>query len=222
MRVAFRLLIGLAVFLSALTAAAEMLTEVKGLDATHLPAGAVSLIDGWRVQMGDDPAFASQIFDDSKWQITTLDADSQNIAPGMRWYRIRVKLPPTHQPMALLLIGPAGHFEVYANGAKILEKDIDSLWHVYRDHESVVQLGDVASEVQLAIRMRYDPLLVYAYGFSFRSALLGSPPAIETERSLSQQKRISLYYSSAAIDLGAMLVGFGALILFSLRPLTTP
>ena len=150
MRVAFRLLIGLAVFLSALTAAAEMLTEVKGLDATHLPAGAVSLIDGWRVQMGDDPAFASQIFDDSKWQITTLDADSQNIAPGMRWYRIRVKLPPTHQPMALLLIGPAGHFEVYANGAKILEKDIDSLWHVYRDHESVVQLGDVASEVQLA------------------------------------------------------------------------
>jgi len=178
----------------------------------------VSLADGWRVRTGDNPAFASQAFDDSSWQTTSLDADGKNIEAGVRWYRLRVKLPETRQPLALLLIGPAGDFEAYENGTRVPGKEIRSLWHVYRDHESVVQLGDIGSELQLAIRVNYDPLLVDVYGFSVDKVLLGSPRAIESERRLSQQKRISLYYSSAAIDLGAMLVGIGALILFSLRP----
>jgi hypothetical protein len=55
------------------------------------------------------------------------------------------------------------------------------------------------------------------YGFSLSNVLLGSPEAIEAERSLYQQKRVSLYYSSAAIYLGMGLVGLGALILFFLQ-----
>lgn len=203
---------------SAIAATAENPSQNGSFDSTHLPAGTVSLADGWRVHRGDDPAFASPTYDDGKWTRTSLAADAQSLEAGMRWYRLRVKLPATQEPLALLLSGPAGDFEVYANGTRIPGKEIRSLWHVYRDHESMVELGDLGSEVQLAIRVYYDPLLVNVYGFSLDNVQLGSPRAIETERNLSQQKRISLYYSSAAIDLGAVLVGIGALILLSLRP----
>ena len=114
----FRLSIGLALCLLCLSPAeaADAHEQDGAFDATHLPAGTVSLAAGWRVRMGDDPAFAMPGFDDSGWQITSLAEDSQRTIAGIRWYRLRVKLPAPDQKLDLLIVGPEKRYEVYING----------------------------------------------------------------------------------------------------------
>lgn len=56
---------------SLLAIAAPSIAAAQELDATARTAP-VDLATGWRVQGGDDPAFASPTFDDSQWP--TFDA----------------------------------------------------------------------------------------------------------------------------------------------------
>jgi hypothetical protein len=78
----------------------------------------VKLTAPWRFHAGDDPARATPGFDDSQWQLTSPDKDTQqqgqpaDIRYG--WYRIRVKLPATQEALALAM-GPVT-CEVYADG----------------------------------------------------------------------------------------------------------
>jgi phosphoserine phosphatase RsbU/P len=77
----------------------------------------VKLTALWRFHAGDDPAWAAPGFDDSQWTLTPPDKDPQRSNPAdfrYGWYRIRVKLPATQQPLAFSL-GPA-ECEIYADG----------------------------------------------------------------------------------------------------------
>jgi hypothetical protein len=92
-------------------------THAQFVDASA--AGApVKLTGLWRFHAGDDPAWAAPGFDDSQWQLIPPDKDTQqqghlaDIRYG--WYRIRIKLPATQEPLALAM-GPVP-CEVYAEG----------------------------------------------------------------------------------------------------------
>jgi hypothetical protein len=69
-------------------------------------AGKPVKLDGlWRFHEGDDPAWAAPGLDDSKWVLMPADKQmpqpGNGSNPGSGWYRIRVKLPATREPLAL-------------------------------------------------------------------------------------------------------------------------
>jgi hypothetical protein len=77
----------------------------------------IKLTAPWRFHAGDDVAWAAPGFDDSQWQLIPPDkATPQPVQPAVSfgWYRIRVKLPATQEPLALAM-GPMP-CKVYADG----------------------------------------------------------------------------------------------------------
>jgi hypothetical protein len=94
--------------------------------------GINSLNSGWRTHSGNDKAWATPSYDDSSWQLTTLNAP-HTPTPGAydeRWYRLRLDLPAHHRPLALLDSGAAGIFEVYLNGRLLPGARVRSAWGI--------------------------------------------------------------------------------------------
>jgi hypothetical protein len=90
--------------------------------AQYLDASAagepVQLTGPWRFHEGDDAAWATPGFDDSNWQLMPADKQmpqpGNGSNPGYGWYRIRVKLPATWEPLALTMGRTV--CEVYVDG----------------------------------------------------------------------------------------------------------
>jgi phosphoserine phosphatase RsbU/P len=103
----------------ALLAFCATLSRAQYVDASA--AGEpVKLTALWRFHAGDDLAWAAPGFDDSQWTLTPPDKDPQRGSTAdirWGWYRIRVKLPATHEPLALSL--GWWESEIYADGRLI-------------------------------------------------------------------------------------------------------
>ena len=85
-------------------------------------AGEPVKLDGlWRFHEGDNPAWAAPGFDDSQWPLTPADKDTRQqghpAGSPYTWYRTRVKLPTTQEPLALTM-GPMT-CEVYVDGSLV-------------------------------------------------------------------------------------------------------
>lgn len=91
-------------------------------DATHLREPA-NLDVKWLVQEGDNPAFASPDFNDSRW---SLFDPSSSIGlmfpqhPDVIWYRLHVKVDRAQTGLALSEIKLSRAFEIYVNGERLL------------------------------------------------------------------------------------------------------
>ncbi len=85
--------------------------------------GPVAIAAQWHFHTGDDPAWASPDFDDSQWPLLRIDKPWSEQGykgySGLAWYRIRVKLPATHEPLALAMSRIADADEIYVNGKLI-------------------------------------------------------------------------------------------------------
>lgn len=85
--------------------------------------GPAAITAPWRFHTGDDPAWTAPGFDDSQWPLVRIDKPWSEQGykgySGFAWYRIRVKLPATHEPLALAMSRIADADEIYANGALI-------------------------------------------------------------------------------------------------------
>lgn len=89
--------------------------------------GAIKINNSWRFHVGDDPAWASPSFDDSKWEkidLTQTFAD-QGIESfsGYAWYRLRLRPAPLPESgelsMALLVVpNSVGQLQVITNGVE--------------------------------------------------------------------------------------------------------
>ena len=78
----------------------------------------VMTVEKWKVQTGDDRAWAAPDFDDHDWPAGALPGVR---AAGFRWYRTTVTVPAKwrDEPLALAF-GPMGQaFEVYVEGARV-------------------------------------------------------------------------------------------------------
>jgi hypothetical protein len=88
-----------------------------------LAGGPVAITAPWHFHTGDDPAWASPDFDDSQWPLMRIDKPWSEQGykgySGFAWYRIGVKLPATHEPLALAMSRIADADEIYVNGALI-------------------------------------------------------------------------------------------------------
>jgi hypothetical protein len=113
----------LCIFLFLFTIAAPAIVRAQEFDATVLTAP-TDLATGWRVHAGDDPAFASPSFDDSQWAAFDAHNSISKIFPNrppVVWYRLRVKVRPGQQGLALRERSLSTAFEVYVNGERTLK-----------------------------------------------------------------------------------------------------
>jgi phosphoserine phosphatase RsbU/P len=121
----------------------------------------VQLTGLWRFHEGDDAAWASPGFDDSNW--TLMPADKQmpqpgnGAHPGSAWYRIRVKLPATREPLALAM--GATVCEVYADGRLVGTVGFPGLGPKFQatDNVNVIPLPPDLNgrTVTLAVRVQF-------------------------------------------------------------------
>lgn len=79
-----------------------------------------SIIDSqWRFHPGDDPAWASPTFDDSQWQLVEAGKLWKRGISGYGWFRLRMKLPETKEPLAIDIGHMNSAAEVYINGTLV-------------------------------------------------------------------------------------------------------
>jgi len=84
----------------------------------------ITSLDGlWRFHTGDNPAWASPNFDDSKWPLLRSDRswNKQGFPnySGYAWYRFTIQIPDGSKPLSLLLPSIYTGYQVYANGKLI-------------------------------------------------------------------------------------------------------
>jgi sigma-B regulation protein RsbU (phosphoserine phosphatase) len=173
------------------------------IDATNLGSPLV-LDKGWRLGVSSDPAAANADFDDSNWavrdareSIADLPGGDESDQPHGRerrfvWFRLHLKLAPSHGPVALLIelpiapsttmtLGASGPgLEVFVNGRQIRpEGPHGDATFRYQEISRIYQLGLAPNEtnVTLAIRTLYIPFGYYAYTsfFAKRAFRVGNP-----------------------------------------------
>jgi sigma-B regulation protein RsbU (phosphoserine phosphatase) len=119
-----RLRIAILLALIALTSTsliAQNFNDAHPVDATHF-GESITLGPNWRFAPGDNPAWASPTFDDSKW--ITVSAKKELYDYGIRnipcaWYRLHVHLAPGARDLTVATERIRGSYEIFANGQRI-------------------------------------------------------------------------------------------------------
>jgi hypothetical protein len=191
--------------------AAESVPADVVFDATNLGTPLV-LDKGWRVGITADPAAQRSDFDDSSWAVRDArpsiadvpdaensDKDDQaasNRPPAhlFAWFRLHVKLAPSHGPVSLLIELPVSHntsmdfgtqatgsdIEVYANGRRIPPQGPhgDEASH-YQAISRIYNLDLAPSDTSLTLVIRTLSLpfglSAYTHFFATRNIRLGRP-----------------------------------------------
>jgi len=183
----------------------------QSVDATQWRRGSLDMNRGWRVQDGDDPAWAQPTFDDSGWKSVEPDRRAQ---PGWRWYRLRVKLAEGHPHLYLLIAGGEGTYELYINGLLVSGPELRTPFGVKRPTEWVYPLHDRDTELTLALRTHAPPGYAAWRLPLFLTTAVGTFGAIDDERLGFESGRLYGALPSIAINLVLMLASLGAFALY--------
>jgi hypothetical protein len=189
--------------------------------------GPVAIAAAWRFHTGDDPAWASPDFDDSQWPLLRIDKpwaeQGYKGYYGCAWYRIRIKLPATHERLALAMSRIADADEIYANGTLIGTDGQMRPKPVWRNGgTSLLNIplapGLQGQTIELAIRVWESPM-------EARIAETGAAsfPLLGTAQDVKRICRLSLVGSILGslpfwiTDFVAGLIGLFSLALFLMR-----
>lgn len=97
--------------------------HAQAFDATNLRQP-IDMGMRWLIHAGDDPAYASLDFDDSKWAVfdprTSLRTIYPDNQPEIVWYRLHVKVSPNETGLALSAWNISSAFDIYVNGQKLI------------------------------------------------------------------------------------------------------
>lgn len=206
------------------------------VDATQL--GSPVLLDrGWRVGISADPEVAQPGFDDSGWAVRDAthsmegitepgemkgppkrigprkrpDAGNQNQgSPGREfaWFRLHVKLPSHHGPLALLIELPVSQntsmnfssagwgVDVFANGREIQPEGPHGANP--RDYQQISRVYDLVvgqdeTSLTLVLRTLYKPLGLDSYTNFFAGRTLWLGNRADLEKSLSMWSARELF-----------------------------
>jgi hypothetical protein len=100
---------------------AQTVNDASPVDATHF-GERIPLGSDWRFAPGDNPAWASPTFDDSKW--ITVYTQKELYDYGIHdipyaWYRLHVHLPPGARNLTVATERIRGSYEIFVNGQSI-------------------------------------------------------------------------------------------------------
>jgi hypothetical protein len=178
--------------------------------------GSSDLNDGWRTHAGDDPAWAQPGFDDSSWPTISLTAP--NDFAGWRWYRLRVQLPQPHRPLALLIIGGGGTYEVYIDGERLPSPQLLPPLRVTLARAQFVPLPDSAGDMEIALRTCIPPTSMFVADRGAWRVRIGTVPAMDEAQRAMLSERLNATLPNVGIDLVVLLAGIPLLLLFWWQP----
>jgi Stage II sporulation protein E (SpoIIE) len=190
--------------------------------------GINSLNSSWSTHSGDDKTWAAPGFDDSSWQLTTLNA-AHTPTPGAydeRWYRLRLDLPAHHPPLALLASGAAGIFEVYLNGRLLPGARLHAAWRIsWLSSNWVVPLEDGECSAEsgpcvLAVHTRVpsNSLFHWSPARLAISVSVGTLAAINDAATARHDQLVKAYTLRYAIALLLVLAAIPLLLLSLFQP----
>jgi hypothetical protein len=179
------------------------------------PNGTFELNQGWRVHDGDDLAWAQPKFNDSDWQTDSLGPLNDQ-ERGSWWYRLRVKVPAEHPPLALMITGGDGTYELYVNGQRIPGPQLRSPLLMTYPKERVVPLT-LAGETVIALRTFVPATSMFIADRGAWRVELGTAPAIERARQAALSTRVDGIILGSGINLPAVVIGIVLLVLFWLQ-----
>jgi two-component system, NtrC family, sensor kinase len=143
----------------------------------------ILLDKGWKYRMGDDPAFASNSYDDREWKtinptMDVHDSSSHEAVKGIGWLRLHFKLQSkTINNTLALIVHQSVASEIFLNGRKIATygvidqeqsqvKEFDPIW-------KPIALSFSNDSIQtLAIRYAIKPGTKYTTIFEFTNPLV--------------------------------------------------
>jgi hypothetical protein len=151
------------------------LMAARAVSVSSWPNGSQALNEGWRMHSGDNPSWAQPRFDDSAWPAISLS--SPNDSASWNWYRLGLHMP--HTPLALLLTGGEGTYEVYVNGEKLVGPEVSSSLAVTYPKSRVVPLPSVSGPMEIALRTHIPATSMFLADRGTFRVELGTLPAID-------------------------------------------
>ena len=193
--------------------------------------GTVTITAPWRFNPGDNLQWASPSFDNSQWSLLSMDrpwnAQGYGGYSGYGWYRIRLQLPASKEPLALGIARGLNSAEIYADG-----KPIGVIGRMQPAPAWVSSLPNIAAiplpttlngrTIDLAIRA-WQPTLDASFlgRLSWPLPVLGTEQAIRGFHNLSVHRSLFAWLPDMFVALVAVVIGQISFGLFLLRPRAT-
>jgi hypothetical protein len=199
--------------------------NAQSFDASHWSQGVTPLDTAWRFHTGDDSAWAAPTFDDSSWplQYTTSTWNHQGYRgySGYAWYRLRIKLPATNQPLGIDIGHINSAAEIYADGQLIGVNGImrpKPEWSEQREANAFPLPPSLNGRwVEIAVRVWKSPVASsYSGGGFHRNPLVGSLSILQSGQRLAFDNEIASRLSGLTVDLLSLVLGCIGLALFLL------
>ena len=178
--------------------------------------GSVDISNGWRAQSGDDLAWAQPGFIDNAWPSVALTPANDDA--GWRWYRLHTEIPDAAMPLALLVTGGSGTYEVYINGRQLPGPGLLPDRLVTYPRTQIITLPAFTGSAVIALRTHIPTTSMFlADRGSFRVAL-GTLSAISDTERADFGARFADVAPAMAIYVLAFFAGVPLLFLFWHQP----
>ncbi len=199
--------------------------RAQSFDASQWTQGVTTIDALWRFHPDDNPAWASPSFDDSSWPLlaTGQKWGSQGYPDlsGYAWYRLRLKLPTTNQPLAIDIGHINSAAEIYADGRLLGENGIMRPrpdWSEQNDDNTfALPLACNGRWIEIAVRVWKSPVASsYSSGGFWKHPVVGSLPLIQASSRIAFAESAASLLSPAIVQLFTLVLGCFGLGLFLL------
>jgi hypothetical protein len=199
-----------------LLCASVLPVRAQTFDASQWSQGVTTIDAAWRFHTGDDPQWATPSFDDSQWSLQSTDkywsAQGYRGYSGYAWYRLRLKLPATTEPLALNIGHINSSGELYVDGQLIGANGImrpKPDWSMQLTANAFPLPPALNGRwVEIAVRVWKSPVASSYSGGGFHAhPVVGSLALLETGRRLAFDNAFADRLSGLAVDLLTLVLG---------------
>ena len=199
--------------------------KAQSFDASQWTQGVTTITSPWHFHPGDDPAWASPSFDDSAWPLLSTDRQWQEQGygglKGYAWYRLRVKLPATTQPLAIDIGSISSAGEVYADGKLLGSEGImrpKPEWSFHLKANAIpLPVSCNGRWVEIAVRIWKSPAdSRYSTGGFSRRPVVGSLPLLQAASHVALDDSVASFLPEGVVQLLGLVLGCFSLGLFLL------
>lgn len=199
--------------------------KAQSFDASQWNQGVTTITAPWRFHPGDDPAWASASFDDSSWALLETGkywgVQGYSGLKGYAWYRLRLKLPATTQPLGIDIGHINSAAEIYVDGKLVGTNGImrpKPEWSDQREANAfAIPVSLNGQWVEIAVRVwKSSVSSSYSTGGFRKHPVVGSLPLLEAASRVSFDDESASFLVPAIVYLVLFVLGCFGLGLFLL------
>jgi hypothetical protein len=174
----------------------------------------LSLNGEWRYHPGDDAAWASPSYDDTRWAKLVLPGPGHEVSERFYWYRFRIENPLGNRIAGLWISLPAlaPSYEVFANGVRIgtFGPPPGEKYGLLRPRVAAFALPEWNSDLRLAIRASWPvppTALVLAPVWNRTTAWAGTRTVVEGQMARAEREALERHQPFALLTAAALTAG---------------